>query len=542
MCHYFQIGYQFSTQGFFRKADLKIHYLELFLLTCDLSSKPNHLEYLHKERRGMKYLFTVLIALVGLSASAQTNIFLDRAYWKTGPSVSSIQEQIQKGHDPAELNAGSFDPVVLAISEKAPNESIKFLLTQKGNDVNKLTHDGRTYIFWSASAGNTELMEYLLNKGAKTDLIDDHGSSPLNFAAGSGQANIKVYDLLLNKGTDLKKDLNENGANALLLSAGADKDFALLNYFISKGLDFNSTDENGNTIFNYVARTGKIDVLKKLLEKGVKYNDNAFILASLGARGGANTIEVYQYLESLNLNPAFVGNNGETVLHGISRRDKQLEIIKYFISKGVDVNIADNEGNTALMNAAASNPDLASIELLAGLVKDINQKNKSGASALALAVRSNSPEVVGALIAKGADINAVDSNGDNLAYYLIQSYSDQNSTAFDVKLKMLQEKGLNMAAPQQNGNTLYHLAVAKNDLDLLRKIQGLNIDKNVKNKEGYTALHKAAMSAKDAGVIKYLLEIGADKGSTTEFDETAYDLAGENEFLSKNKVSIEFLK
>lgn len=490
----------------------------------------------------MKYLFTVLIALVGLSASAQTNIFLDRAYWKTGPSVSSIQEQIQKGHDPAELNAGSYDPVVLAISEKAPNESIKFLLTQKGNDVNKLTHDGRTYIFWSASAGNTELMEYLLSKGAKTDLIDDHGASPLNFAAGSGQPDTKVYELLLNKGTDLKKDLNENGANALLLSAGTDKDFALLNYFISKGLDINSTDESGNTVFNYVARTGKIDVLKKLLEKGVKYNDNAFIMASLGGRGGANTMEVYRYLESLKLNPAIVGNNGETVLHGIARRDKQSEIIKYFISKGVDVNKADNEGNTALMNAAASNRDLGALELFAGLVKDINQKNKSGASALALAVRGNSPEVVAALIAKGADVNAVDTNGDNIAYYLIQSYSDQNSAAFDAKLKMLQEKGLNLAAPQQNGNTLYHLAVAKNDLDLLKKIQGMNVDKNAKNKEGYTALHKAAMSAKDPGVIKYLLEIGADKSSKTEFDETAYDLAGENEFLSKNKVSIEFLK
>ncbi|WP_411274829.1 ankyrin repeat domain-containing protein [Daejeonella sp.] len=490
----------------------------------------------------MKYLFTALIALGSIGATAQTNIFLDRGYWKTAPSVASIQELIQKGNNPAELNNASYDPVVFAISEKAPNESIMFLLSQKGNDVNKLTHDGRTYIFWSASAGNIELMEYLLKNGAKLDLIDDHGASAVNFAAGSGQANTKVYDLLLNKKADIKKDVNEDGANALLLSAGADKDFALLNYFTSKGLDINSTDDNGNTIFNYVARAGRIDVLAKLIERGVKFNDSAFILASQGGRGGANTIELFQLLESLKLNPAVVAKNGQTALHGLARRDKQSEIIKYFISKGVDVNKADNDGNTALMIAAASNRDLNAIELFATSVKNVNQRNKSGVSALAFAVKGNNPEIAGALIAKGADVNVVDANGDNLAYYLVQSFTAQNAAAFDAKMKMLQDKGLDLATPQKSGNTLYHLAIAKNDLGLMKRIENLNIDKNAKNGEGYTALHKAAMGAKDDSIIKYLLATGAKKDAKTEFGETAYDLADENEFLSNNKVSIDFLK
>jgi hypothetical protein len=46
--------------------------------------------------------------------------------------------------------------------------------------------------------------------------------------------------------------------------------------------------------------------------------------------------------------------------------------------------------------------------------------------------------------------------------------------------------------------------------------------------------------AKDESIIKYLLNEGADKNIKTEFDETAFTLAQENELL-KNK-NIEYLK
>ena len=71
---------------------------------------------------------------------------------------------------------------------------------------------------------------------------------------------------------------------------------------------------------------------------------------------------------------------------------------------------------------------------------------------------------------------------------------------------------------------------------------GFNIDVNAKNKEGITALQISAMKAKDDKIIKYLLGIGADKTIKTDFDETVYDLASENELLKKQNVNISFLK
>lgn len=490
----------------------------------------------------MKKLSIVFFAMMYFSSHAQTNVFLDQSFWKSNPDTAAIRAEIVKGSSPSQLNANSFDAVVTAINANTSFENVKFLLDQKGNDVNKLTHDGRTYIFWAASRGNVELMEHLIAKGAKVNQVDNHGYSVINFAAVGGQQNTKVYDLCLKNGADLKKDLSHEGANALLLAISNDKDFVLTNYFTSKGLDLKSVDAEGNTAFNYAARSGNIPLLKSLIEKGVKFNDNAMILASAGSRSGSNTLEVYQYLESLKIKPTAVSKTGQNALHAIVRRPKQEEIVKYFLSKGVDINQADAEGNTPFMNAAASNSDVAFITTLTPLVKNINQVNGKGVSALAMAVRGNSADVVALLLAKGADYKVVDAAGDNLAAYLIQSYSPQRAEMFPAKMKLLQEKGLDLAAAQKNGNTLYHIALAKNDLTLLKSLENLKLDVNAKNKEGMTVLHKAAMTAKDDSILKYLVSIGAKKDIITEFKETAFDLAGENEFLSKNSVSIDFLK
>lgn len=491
----------------------------------------------------MKRIFILaVLAVASTYAHAQQNILLEQSFWKTSPNVDAVKAEIEKGSNPAQFNGATFDPVVLAINSGAPNATVEYLISQPGNDVNKLTHDGRVYLHWAAMKGNVELMEYLVAKGSKANLVDSHGATPLNFAAGAGQTNTKVYDICLASGADLKKDLNAEGANALLLAIANDKDFALTDYFVSKGLDLKSQDASGANAFSYAAKAGNIEMLKTLLQKGVPAQDQAMLMAAQGTRRGANSIEVYKYLETLNIKPAAIGKNGENALHILVRKPKQNEIISYFLSKGLDVNQADEEGNTVFMNAAASNRDIAVLEMLLPKVKNINQTNAKGVSALAMAVRGNSAEAVGYLIDKGASTSTIDKNGDNLAFYLIQSYAPQRSADFEPKLQMLEQKGFKVTTPQKNGNTLYHLAVAKNDLILVKGLEKLGIDVNSKNSEGITALHKAAMVSKDDTMMKYLLSIGAKKDVVTNFDETAFDLAAENESLSKNNVTVNFLK
>ncbi|MCZ4222499.1 ankyrin repeat domain-containing protein [Pedobacter rhodius] len=501
----------------------------------------------------MKKLLFAITLLWSVTVHAQKNSLLESSFWQSKPDVDAVKAEIAKGANPAQLNQSSFDPVVLAINADAPNETIKYLLTQPGNDVGKLTHDGRIYLHWAAYRGNDELTGYLISKGADLNLIDSHGASPLIFAASASQPNTKVYDLFAAKGASLKAEKNGAGANLLLLAIGNDKDLKLTDYFISKGLDLKSTDAEGHNAFGYAAKSGNVSVLKSLIAKGVPVDNGAMLMASEGSRRGPAPVEVFEYLESLKIKPTVLSKDGRNVLHAIVRRPGQNALIEHFIATGVDVNQADVDGNTVLMNAAMSNRDTAAFALLLPKVKNINQANAKGLTALAMAVNSNSAAVVNLLIAKGANLNAVDRDGNNLAYYLIQAYrpetgrpgpagASSKTQDFEQKLALLQAKGFNITTPQKNGNTVYHLAVAKGDIELVKRFQEFNADVNAKNKEGITPLHKAAMISKDDSILKYLLSIGAKKESKTSFDESAFDLASENESLSKANVSLSFLK
>ncbi|MEZ4970169.1 MAG: ankyrin repeat domain-containing protein [Flavobacteriaceae bacterium] len=294
-------------------------------------------------------------------------------------------------------------------------------LVQKGNDVNKRTHDSRTYLFWAASRGDLDVMKYLVEKGAKLDLKDSHGYSVTQFTAAGGQTDTKIYDFLIENGADLKNEKDHDGRNALLVAAPRSKNLDLIDYFVGKGLSLESIDAHGNGIFNITAQGGNIEILKVLVARGVSTkknsntNENAILFASRGGRGSSNGMEVFKYLEGLGLDANITSKSGVTPLHNLSHSSDDLAIYQYFIDKGVNPNAVDQEGNTPLLNAISRNK-LKVIKFLSEKTSDINHTNNEGHSALTLAVQDNTSEVVDYLISKGAKTAILDKDGNNLAY------------------------------------------------------------------------------------------------------------------------------
>ncbi|WP_312823323.1 ankyrin repeat domain-containing protein [Epilithonimonas sp.] len=491
-----------------------------------------------------KILFTSFI-LLGMLFQAQKNTLLNADFWKAKPDVEKVKAEINQGNNPYEFNSNAFDPTALSINNRSSTDVIIYLL-EKAKSVDQLTHDGRTYLHWAAMSGNKEVISYLLKKGYNPNKYDTKGFTPISFAAYFGLANAEIYDLFFRNGVDPKTKYN-NDANILLLAIGNDKDGSLEKLFLSKGLSLDSKDNKGRTAFDYATSFGNIDILKSLRTKNIKATDYALINAASGTRTNTNGLPVYQYLlDDLKLNPKTTNEDGATALQIIARKPNQKEIIDYLINKGVDPNQKDADGNNALIIAAGGR-DINNIKAILPKIKDINATNAKGESALTEAVKSSSAETIALLLDNKANINIKDIKGNDLAYHIIQAYNPAGGRGnakddLTEKMELLKSKGINFSTPQADGNTLLHLAIAKNNLDLLKKLEPYKIDVNAKNKESMTALHKAALIAKNDEILKYLISLGAKKDIKTEFDETAYDLASENEYLKKNNTSIEFLK
>ena len=390
----------------------------------------------------IKYIFLLfLIVMTNIVNAQENNVFLSRDYWKTNPSIEKVKTEIQNGHSISELDRYDFDAVSWAILEEVDNSTIKEMIMMEGNGVQKITHDGRSYVFWAAYKNNLDLVRFLIEKGTDMKLVDAHGYSLANFCAVTGQLNKELYDLCIKHGSVLSEEKNKDGANALLLIIPFLENSEMIRYFEGKGLNLMTTDANGNNAFVYAARSGNQEMMKLVMDYGMDPKTNnsaALFFAARGMRRKPNGIDVFQYLESLGLDLQAVNSEKNNLLHVLARKSEDSILLEYLVQKGIGINDKNTKGETPIMKAIQSN-NKVSLNVLNRNEASFDVQDNDGNTLWHHAIEHKDKEICLLLLKYDVELNAINQQGmsalhlacmkgENVDYisFLVESGADIN--------------------------------------------------------------------------------------------------------------------
>lgn len=168
---------------------------------------------------------------------------------------------------------------------------------------------------------------------------------------------------------------------------------------LTRGLDPDLSDPDGNTLLMEAAKEGASDVFRLLVEAGAKltnrnqYGDDALMLAALKGR-----LELVEALLNRGVVPNRPGWNA-LIYAAMNGHD---EVVRTLLNHGAQVDAASDNGTTALMMAAKGG-HMAVVETLMGHRANIHSANDAGMTALQYAIQAQNSEIAGLLLEAGAE-------------------------------------------------------------------------------------------------------------------------------------------
>jgi uncharacterized protein len=390
----------------------------------------------------------------GTSALADATEKLDR------PGVRALLKQ------QADVNAPQADGMTaLHWAAYHDDQDIATQLLRAGANVKAANRYGVTPLSLACINGSAAMIDLLLKAGADASAPLPGGETPLMTAARTGS--LESVKALLSHGAAVDAK-DENRGQTALMWAAAEGHAAVVQELIAAKADFRTRLPSGFTPLLFAVREGRLPVVRMLLEAGADANEtipvdgakrrgyggrlppagtSALLLAVMNAH-----FELASELLDAGANPT-VDLTGYTPLHAItvvrkpgvgdndpapegSGRTTSLELVKKLAAKGANLNArmtkrvnlnntrANELGATPFFLAALT-ADAELMKILAGLGADTRLTNVENSTPLmaaaGLATRSpgedagTEPEVLEAvqvLLDFGADVNAVDNNGE----------------------------------------------------------------------------------------------------------------------------------
>ncbi len=337
------------------------------------------------------------------------------------------------------------------------------LLVRAGANVKAANRYGITPLSLACTNGNGAMVEMFLKAGADPNAPLPGGETPLMTASRTG--NLAAVKALINAGASVDAKDDRRGQTALMWAA-AEGHAAIVQALIDADADFKLRVPSGFNPLMFATREGRTDVVQVLLKAGADVNETVPSGSRRGYGGRVPPIGASPLLLAVNnghfelasqLLDAGANPNadlpGYTVLHAITFVRKpgvgdndpppdgsgnmtSIELVKKLAAKGANLNARmtrkANLNNTRLNELgatpfmlAALTADAELLKTLAALGADTRLNNADNSTPLmaAAGLASRSPgedagtesevlEAIQVLLDLGADVNAVDNNGE----------------------------------------------------------------------------------------------------------------------------------
>ncbi len=345
------------------------------------------LKYHFLEVNMKTYLFHILILgfLVTLFVSASFSWTADIHEAVASGDLKAIQTILEK--NPRLLEARSPDnltPLLLA-SVLGRTEIVGFLI-EKGADIDAGDNNRMTPLHFAASYGRPECAHLLLEKGADVNAREVNGRTPLFFNARQG--NEQIFQLLLDKGATV--DVYNNFKRGPLLYALWGGHEKLARLLISKGADVNKKDTTGYSPLHQMCIDGRTDLAKLLIAEGADIElADSHDLSPLSLAAYYNRGDLVAYLVETGAKADRTDSNSDTALHGAAWHGN---------TKAAAALLDKNAGHNAKNDQGRTPPDYA---IMAGQSEAVQFLKDRGGQPSSKDIKSMGGQEVPANIGQG---------------------------------------------------------------------------------------------------------------------------------------------
>lgn len=417
--------------------------------------------------------------------------------------------------------------------------------TLKDGDTNAGNSSNETLLHIAAAHGHIKIVDYLIKKGAKLDVMDKKGRTPLHRAAENGhndavkmllQAGANIYSLDQEAKTPLhlanwnhhtqvfKSILEEeikrykNRHNFLHMAALKD-DSNLVQILLKNGALVDTKDEKGQTALGYAVSQGFEKTVKVLLEAGANI-DSGIIDAAFNS----NNQSIFKLL--LDYSKGLSPDTMVSALYKAIERDLH-GIVGALIERGTDIN-AHNEMHYTPLLVACEMGKTKSTKVLLDMGANLKDKTPNSSSALHLAVQAGASSIVKMLLGKGMDANLA-GQGDQTPLHVAALHNK------GMLLGLLIDAGAKINAVTKELLTPLHMASHKGHVDIAQKLLHYEANVNLKDKWSKTPLHLTAETGNPA-MVELLLNSGADPNAVDKEKKTPLHLAAIGSHLNTVKA------